>query len=400
MSTQTPIPVAAAPAPNGRRRLLLRLLLLTIVVAGLLWLAWYWLDGRWYQDTDDAYVHGNIVEITPLVPGTVISIGADNDDLVHQGQVLVQFDAADARVALQRAEANLARAVRQVRGLYANAAAVQAELAARKVAVDKARSDFARRRNLAASGAISVEELANARDALAAAEQAYSAAQQQLAGSRALVADTVIASQPDVQAAAAMVRQAYLDDVRSQLLAPVTGYVAKRSVEVGQRVAPGTPLMAVVPLGGVWVNANFKETQLAHMRIGQPVTLTASLYGSSVTYHGRVDGIGIGTGSAFALLPAQNATGNWIKVVQRVPVRIALEDRELDKHPLRLGLSSDVTVDISDDRGAVLAPQSAHPPVAQTSVYDQMASQADAEADKVIRANLPASAGSDGQPAH
>ena len=387
MISQTPISVAAAPAPNGRRRLLLRLLLLAIVAAGLLWLAWYWLDGRWYQDTDDAYVHGNIVEITPLVPGTVISIGADNDDLVHQGQVLVQFDAADARVALQRAEANLARAVRQVRGLYANAAAVRAELAARKVAVDKARSDFARRRNLAASGAISAEELANARDALAAAEQAYSAAQQQLAGSRALVADTVIAAQPDVLAAAAAVRQAYLDDVRSQLLAPVTGYVAKRSVQVGQRVAPGTPLMAVVPLGGVWVNANFKETQLAHMRIGQPVTLTASLYGSGVTYHGRVDGIGIGTGSAFALLPAQNATGNWISIVQRVPVRIVLEPRELAAHPLRIGLSMSVEVNLHDRSGPVLSTTTRTRPVLATGVYAHQLADADALVARIIHAN-------------
>jgi membrane fusion protein (multidrug efflux system) len=387
MSTQTPIPVAATPPSNGRRRLLLRLLLLAIIVAGLLWLAWYWLDGRWYQATDDAYVHGNIVEITPLVPGTVISIGADNDDLVHQGQVLVQFDAADARVALQRAEANLARAVRQVRGLYANAAAVRAELAARKVAVDKARSDFARRRNLAASGAISAEELANARDALAAAEQAYRAAQQQLAGSRALVADTVIASQPDVLAAAATVRQAYLDDVRSQLLAPVTGYVAKRSVQVGQRVAPGTPLMAVVPLGGVWVNANFKETQLTHMRIGQPVTLTASLYGSGVTYHGRVDGIGIGTGSAFALLPAQNATGNWISIVQRVPVRIVLEPKELAAHPLRIGLSMSVEVNLHDRSGPVLSTTTRTRPVLATDVYAHQLADADALVARIIHAN-------------
>ena len=387
MSTETPSPIAAAPAPNGRRRLLLRLLLIVVVIAGLLWLAWYWFDGRWYQATDDAYVHGNIVEITPLVPGTVISIGADNDDLVHQGQVLVQFDAADARVALQRAEADLARTVRQVRGLYADAAAVQAELAARKVAVDKARSDFARRRNLAASGAISAEELANARDALAAAEQAYTAAQQQLAGSRALVADTVIASQPDVQAAAATVRQAYLDDVRSQLLAPVTGYVAKRSVQVGQRVAPGTLLMAVVPLGGVWVNANFKETQLTHMRIGQPVTLTASLYGSGVTYHGRVDGIGIGTGSAFALLPAQNATGNWISIVQRVPVRIVLEPKELAAHPLRIGLSMSVEVNLHDRSGPALATTASTRPVLATDVYAHQLDAADALVARIIHAN-------------
>lgn len=387
MSTETPSPVAAAPAPNGRRRLLLRLLLIVIVLAGLLWLAWYWLDGRWYQDTDDAYVHGNIVEITPLVPGTVISIGADNDDLVRKGQVLVQFDAADARVALQRAEADLARTVRQVRGLYANAAAVQAELAARKVAVDKARSDYARRRNLAASGAISAEELANARDALAAALQAYTVAQQQLAGSRALVADTVIASQPDVQAAAAMVCQAYLNDVRSQLLAPVTGYVAKRSVQVGQRVAPGTPLMAVVPLSGVWVNANFKETQLTHMRIGQPVTLTASLYGSSVTYHGRVDGIGIGTGSAFALLPAQNATGNWISIVQRIPVRIVLEPKELAAHPLRIGLSMSVEVNLHDRSGPALATTVSTRPMLATDVYAHQLDAADALVARIIHAN-------------
>ncbi|MGN6704998.1 MAG: HlyD family secretion protein [Rhodanobacter sp.] len=377
------------PAPKKSRGVMLRVLAVVVVLAAIGWGLWYFLDGRWYESTDDAYVNGNVVQITPQVPGTVVSIGADDGDLVHAGDVLVKLDPSDADVALAEAKANLALTVRKVRGLYSSVSGAHADVAARQTAVAKARSDYQRRVALAKSGAISAEELAHASDALTTAQNALIAAQQQYQTSKVLVDDTVVASHPDVQVAAAQLRAAYLADARTQLLAPVDGYVAKRSVQVGQRVQPGTPLMAVVPLHQVWIDANFKETQLTDMRIGQPVEIESDVYGGAVSYTGKVESLGIGTGSAFSLLPAQNATGNWIKVVQRVPVRISLDNAELDKHPLRVGLSSEVTIDITDDKGSVLAATPAQQPVAQTDVYTQMAAKADAEAEQVIRANLP-----------
>ncbi|GAP65547.1 HlyD family secretion protein [Mizugakiibacter sediminis] len=385
---------AAAAAPqNGRRRFLMRLLFAVIAVAAIGSGLWYLFVGRWNETTDDAYVQGNVVQITPQIYGTVVSIGADDGDLVTKGQVLVKLDPSDVRVALEQAKANLARTVRQVRGLYSNVSGLEADVAAKQVALDKARADYARREGLAKSGAISAEELAHARDALAAAQSALAAAQQQLGAGRALVDDTVIASHPEVQAAAAALRKAYLDSVRTTLVAPVTGYVAKRTVQVGQRVQPGAALMAVVPLNQVWVDANFKETQLEHMRIGQPVTLTSDLYGSGVEFHGKVESLGIGTGSAFALLPAQNATGNWIKIVQRVPVRIALDPRELEKHPLRIGLSMDVDVNLHDRNGPLLAQQPPRQPAFSTDVYDGHEGEADALIRSIVHANASASAG-------
>jgi len=379
---------AAKPAGN-RRGLFLRLLLVVIVLAAIGWTAWYFLDGRWYEETDDAYVNGNIVQITPQLPGTVVTIGADDGDLVHAGDVLVKLDRSNAEVALAEAKANLANTVRKVRGLYNNVAGAQADVAARKVAVDKARADFERRKGLAKSGAISAEELAHARDALAAAQSALTTAEQMYDTSRVLVDDTVVASHPDVQAAAAKLRAAYLDDLRTTIVAPVDGYVAKRSVQLGQRVAPGAPMMAVVPLHQVWIDANFKETQLTHMRIGQPVDITTDLYGDDVVYKGKVQSLGVGTGSAFSLLPAQNATGNWIKIVQRVPVRVVFTDpKQLDAHPLRIGLSSDATVSLHDQKGPMLAQQPPAAPVLKTDVYEKQLAKADDLIARIIHANL------------
>ncbi|MCP1372729.1 efflux RND transporter periplasmic adaptor subunit [Dyella lutea] len=382
---------ASAPAKpaNNRRGLLLRLLLIVIVLAAIGWTVWYFLDGRWYESTDDAYVNGNIVQITPQIPGTVVTIGADDGDLVHAGDVLVKLDKSNAEVALAEAKANLANTVRKVRGLYNNVAGAQADVAARKVAVDKARADFARRRDLVKSGAISAEELAHARDALAAAESALTNAEQLYQTNKVLVDDTVVASHPDVQAAAAKLRAAYLDDLRTTIVAPVDGYVAKRSVQLGQRVAPGAPMMAVVPLHQVWIDANFKETQLTHMRIGQPVEITTDLYGDDVVYKGKVQSLGVGTGSAFSLLPAQNATGNWIKIVQRVPVRVVFtEPKQLDAHPLRIGLSSDVEVGLHDQKGPMLAQQTPAAPILNTDVYEKQLAQADDLIARIIHANL------------
>ena len=383
----TPAPTPAVAAANPRRRFLLRLVFVIVVLGLLAWAAWYWFDGRWYASTDDAYARANVVEVTPLVPGTVTAIYANDNDYVRAGQTLVRFDAADARVALQRAEANLALTVRRVRALYAGAGAAQALLATRQIELRRAEQDYARVLMLKGTGAISAQDLQHAGDALAAARAALGAAREQLHSSRAPIAETVLAKQPDVLAAAAMLRQAYLDEVRTRLLAPVSGYVAKRSVQLGQRVLPGTPLMAVVPLDHVWVDANFKETELAHMRIGQPVTLTSDLYGGGVVFHGRVQGLGIGTGSAFALLPAQNATGNWIKIVQRLPVRIDLDPAELREHPLRVGLSMSVEVNLHHQNGAALATQPPTRPVLQTRVYAGQMDAADALIARIIRAN-------------
>ena len=387
-TADTPANAPAKPAGN-RRGLLLRLLLVVIVLAAIGWTVWYFLDGRWYEETDDAYVNGNIVQITPQLPGTVVTIGADDGDLVHAGDVLVKLDRSNAEVALAEAKANLANTVRKVRGLYNNVAGAQADVAARKVAVDKARADFERRKDLAKSGAISAEELAHARDALAAAQSALTTAEQMYDTSRVLVDDTVVASHPDVQAAAARLRAAYLDDLRTTIVAPVDGYVAKRSVQLGQRVAPGAPMMAVVPLHQVWIDANFKETQLTHMRIGQPVDITTDLYGDDVVYKGKVQSLGVGTGSAFSLLPAQNATGNWIKIVQRVPVRVVFTDpKQLDAHPLRIGLSSDATVSLHDQNGPMLAQQPPAAPVLNTDVYEKQLAKADDLIARIIHANL------------
>jgi len=393
MSTPNPTTETAAPA-NGKRKLLLRLVLLIVVVAAIGFGIWYYTIGRWYEGTDDAYVNGNVVQITPQVAGTVIRINADDGNLVHKGDVLVEIDGSDARIALQQTEAQLARSVRQVRGLYSNVESGQAVVAAQKVSLDRARQDYARRQGLVATGAISAEELAHARDTLAAAESQLASTQQQLSTTRALVDETVIAKHPDVLAAAAALRVAYLNDARSKIYAPVDGYVAKRTVQVGQRLQPGAPLMAVIPLNQVWVDANFKETQLAHMRIGQQVTLKSDLYGSKVEFKGKVQSLGVGTGSAFSLLPTQNATGNWIKIVQRVPVRIELDAKELDKNPLRIGLSMAVDVNLHDQSGPALAQQSPKEPAFTTDVYQGQMQGAQADIDRIIHENA-ARTGSD-----
>ncbi|WP_016701909.1 efflux RND transporter periplasmic adaptor subunit [Pseudomonas chlororaphis] len=375
--------------PRKRKVMLLGLVAL-IALGGLGVFAWYELYGRWNESTDDAYVNGNVVEITPLVTGTVVSIGADDGDLVHEGQVLINFDPNDAEVGLQSAEANLARTVRQVRGLYSNVDGMRAQVAAQKAEVQKAQDNFNRRRTLATSGAISQEELSHARDDLTSAQNALANAQQQLNTTNALVDDTVVSNHPDVQSAAAQLRQAYLTNARSTLIAPVTGYVAKRTVQLGQRVQPGTALMAVIPLDQLWIDANFKETQLRDMRIGQPVDIEADIYGSEVKYSGTIDSLGAGTGSAFALLPAQNATGNWIKIVQRVPVRIHVNAEELAKHPLRVGLSTVVNVDLHDQSGPVLAQQPPQKASFSTNVYDRQLSEADALIARLIHDNSAA----------
>ena len=384
----TPQQPAANPQPNantGKRRRMMTLLVLVILIAAIAYGLYYFLVARFSESTDDAYVNGNVVQITPQVTGTVIAVKADDTQTVQTGEPLVQLDPADSRIALQQAEANLAQTVRQVRGLFANNSQYEAQVAIRQSDLARAQDDLRRRMEVAQTGAVSQEEISHARDAVKSAQAALEAAQQQLTANRALTANTTIATQPNVLAAAAKVRDAYLANARNTLPAPVTGYVAKRSVQVGQRVAPGTPLMAVVPLNSLWVDANFKEVQLRNMRVGQPVEMTADVYGSSVTYHGKVVGFSAGTGSAFSLLPAQNATGNWIKVVQRLPVRISLDPADLQKHPLRIGLSMQVDVNIRNESGSQLG--TAQNTVLQTDVFDKYGKEADDTIARIIAQN-------------
>jgi membrane fusion protein (multidrug efflux system) len=384
----------AAPAPkNGKRKRALLILAMVVVLAGIAWLAYYFLYARWHQDTDDAYVQGNVVSIVPQTMGTVVSIDADEGMKVEAGQPLVELDPNDAQVAYDQAVANLAGTVRQVRGLYSSVDAGQADIKARQVAVAQARADVKRREGLVATGAVSREELAHARSMLAAAEAALSASHGQLARSTALVDATTVQKQPLVQAAAAQLLQAYLNLQRTAIVAPVAGYVAQRSVQLGQRVQPGTTLMTIVPVEQMWVEANFKETQLTKMRIGQPVEVEADVYGGGVKYDGKVSSLGMGTGSAFSLLPAQNASGNWIKIVQRVPVRIDLDPKQLAEHPLRLGLSMAVDVSIRDQDGAVMAKaRKGAEPLLSTRAYASQLDDANALITRIIEQNLPQSA--------
>jgi membrane fusion protein, multidrug efflux system len=378
----------AAKDPAKRRRVLL-IVAGAFILAGLIWFLLWTFVFSTREKTDNAYVGGNQVAISAQVPGTVVAILADDTQHVDAGQVLVKLDSTDADTRLQQARSALAQAVRGVRQQTSSASSADAQVVTAKLALKKAQADLKRRLPLIAAQAESPEIVQHMRDGVDQAQAAVSAAESQSAAAHAAIEGTEVAQNPAVLQARANFRAAWVAAQRNAIYAPVSGYVAERSVQLGNSVAAGQQLMTVVPLHDLWIDANFKESQLRHIRIGQPVTVTSDLYGSDAEYRGKVIGLGAGTGSVFSLLPAQNATGNWIKVVQRVPVRIALDNQELDKHPLRIGLSADVTVDIRDDKGSMLANTPAQQPVAQTTVYDQMASKADAEADRIISANLP-----------
>jgi membrane fusion protein (multidrug efflux system) len=378
------------PKDSGKRKRALLIAVVVFVLAGGIWLLLWLFVFSHREKTDDAYVGGNQVGISAQVPGIVVGVFADDTQMVKAGQLLVRLDPTDAEVALRKARSALAQAVRQVRQQTQSAAGAEAAVAARRTDLKKAEQDLRRRLPLLAERAVAPEEVQHARDAVAAAQAGLDAAERQADAARALVDGSIVADNPAVEQARAAFRQAWVAAQRNAIVAPVDGYVAQRSVQVGNSVQPGQSLMTVVPLHNLWIDANFKESQLRHVRIGQPARVEADIYGGSMEYHGKVVGLGAGTGSAFSLLPAQNATGNWIKVVQRIPVRIALDDNDLDKHPLRIGLSTLVTVDVTDDSGTMLAMAPTNTPVAQTTVYDQVAAKADAEADTIIQANLGA----------
>ena len=372
-----------------RRKVMIRFSLFLLVIAILVVLYWFFVL-RNEQETDDAYVGGNIVTISSQVQGTVTTVMADEADYVKAGQTLVRLDPSDTKLAFERASAELAQAVRQTRTLVTGSQQLAAQVAQRRADLTKADGDLQRRQSAIADGGIGQEELQHARDAVAAARAALTATEQQLKANRELVLADSAAQHPQVAAAAAQVRATWLAMQRTQVISPVSGQVAKRSVQLGAQIAPGAPLMAVIPLDTLWVDANFKESQLRDLRIGQPVTLRADIYGGGVTYHGKVAGLSAGTGSAFSLLPPQNATGNWIKVVQRVPVRITLDSKELHEHPLRVGLSMLVTVDSADKNGPILASKPRLQPVLHANVYDQRLKAADGVVNDIIQQNLRA----------
>ncbi len=378
--------MSISDTPNGKRRFWLILVAVIVIAGGLAW-GLYWLFyARYFESTDDAYVAGNVVTITAKEPATVLALHADNTQAVKQGQLLVEMDPATAKVNLQAAEANLARAVRAVRGAFSQSDASEAQLHQAQVTLTQARADYQRRQKAAATGAVSAEELAHARDAVAAAEAAVNSARSGLAQSRAAISGTDIATNPDVLAAEAKLRAAVISMGHMRIIAPVDGVIAQRTVQAGQQVAAGTPLMAVVPLSKVWIDANFKEVQLDRVRVGQPVTITTDIYGSSVAYHGHVEGLGAGSGSAFALLPPQNASGNWIKIVQRVPVRIALDPDELKAHPLRIGLSVTADVDVRDQSGPLMTSKVGQG-VTRADTGEDTGPEADALIARIVREN-------------
>lgn len=329
---------------------------------------WY-LVGRFFIQTDDAYVSGNQVSLTPQIAGTVISIAADDTDLVRAGQTVVRLDRSNVKIALQHAEAALGDALRNLRKLKQESAAEQAQIRLRRIQLKQARQDYFRDKHLVADGGVTLQQFQHAEAAFHGAEQRLRHAIHRLASLKAQTDAPTTLKNPTIQLAVSNLHRAWLNLQRTSIVAPTTGYVAQRRAQIGERVTPGQPLLSIVPLQQIWVEANFKETDISRLRIGQPVKVTADAYGSDVVYDGRVSGISAGTGSAFELLPPQNATGNWIKIVRRVPVRIRLSPKELKKHPLRIGLSLSVTVNTHDLRGPVLASTPPVKPVYQTGVY-------------------------------
>lgn len=379
-------PASASPEqakPSRSPQLLLALAIVLLVVALGIW----YVTRMGAEFTDDAYVEGNIVQVTSQVSGTVTVINGDNTDYVAAHHPLVTLNAVDAEIQFERAKSNLARAVRQARTQYYQVQQLEAEVSQRKNDVRKAQDDVRRRNQLASSGAVSREEISHAEEVLKNAVAGLEGTQHALAVRLAMVDNTTLRTHPEVLVAASNLRDAYIALHRTQISSPVSGLITKRSVQVGQRINPGVALMSVVPVDQVWVNANFKESQIEDLRIGQPVELRADAYSRDIVFHGTIVGLDAGTGSAFSLMPAQNATGNWIKVTQRVPVRIALDAQEVQRHPLRLGLSMRVSVDTHDKTGSVLNSTSPSRPAYSTSIFDNELKDANQVVEQVISAN-------------
>ena len=385
-NAETQTPQQPVNKKGKRKSTLLLLTLLFIIVAVAYGIYWF-IVARHFEETDDAYVAGNQVQIMAQVSGSVTKVWADNTDFVKQGDVLVTLDQTDAQQAFEKAKTELASSVRQTRQQMINSKQLQANIEVQRTALSQAQTDLNRRVPLGSANLIGREELQHARDAVASAQAQLDVAIQQYNANQAMILDTALEQQPAVQQAATEVRNAWLALERTKVVSPITGYVSRRAVQPGAQIGTTTPLMAVVPATQLWVDANFKETQLAHMRIGQSATVVSDIYGEEVTYTGKVVGLDMGTGSAFSLLPAQNATGNWIKVVQRLPVRIALDEKQLADHPLRIGLSTLVKVDTANRDGHVLASQTRTAPAYESSAREVKLDPVNTLIAEIIQAN-------------
>ena len=350
---------AQSPQPSAskkkKRKSVLIVLALIFVLIGIAWGVYWFLVLRHFQETDDAYVAGNQVQVMAQVSGSVNKVWFEDTDFVKKGDVLVSLDKTDAEQAFEKAQTALATSVRQTHQLMINGKQYQASITLQQTALAQAEADLKRREPLGAANLIGREELQHARDAVATAKAQLDVAIQQYNANQAMILNTSLENQPAVQQSAAELRDAWLALQRTEIRSPMDGFVSRRSVQVGSQISTSTPLLAVVPATNLWVDANFKETQLAGVRIGQPATVVADIYGDEVVYQGKVVGLDMGTGSAFSLLPAQNATGNWIKVVQRLPVRIELNQDDTNRHPLRIGLSTLVKIDTTSKEGSALA---------------------------------------------
>ncbi|WP_438436753.1 multidrug efflux MFS transporter periplasmic adaptor subunit EmrA [Kluyvera sichuanensis] len=385
-NAETQAPQQTANKKGKRKRALILLTLLFVIIAVAYGSYWF-LVLRHYEETDDAYVAGNQVQIMAQVSGSVTKVWADNTDYIKQGDVLVTLDQTDAQQAFEKAQTQLASSVRQMRQLMINNKQLQANIDIRKTTLAQAQTDLNRRIPLGNANLIGREELQHAKDAVTSAQAALDVAIQQYNANQAMILGTKLEDQPTVRQAATEVRNAWLALQRTKIVSPMSGYVSRRSVQPGAQISPTTPLMAVVPASNLWVDANFKETQLAHMRIGQPVTVVSDIYGDDVKYTGKVVGLDMGTGSAFSLLPAQNATGNWIKVVQRLPVRIELDEKQLEQHPLRIGLSTLVKVDTSNRDGQMLANQIRTSPVYESNAREISLNPVNKLINDIVQAN-------------
>jgi len=375
----------ALAARRATRRKRFTLFFAAVLLAALVWIAFWLLRDRYDEDTDDAYVAGSIVQVAAQIPGAVTDVLVADTQVVRAGQTLVRLDDTEASVAFAQAKAQLVQAVRQVANAKISNTMYVAAVNARQADLSLAQRALAARSG-ASVEIVAPEELARARAAVAGAQANLAAAQAQLEAARALGSKLPVDESPAVVQAAAQFKLAYRNLKRATIVAPVDGTIGQRSVQVGQQVGPGVPLMSIVQLNRLWIEANFKEGQIRHMRVGQPVDVVSDLYGSRVVYRGHVQGFSAGTGSAFSMLPSQNAAGNWIKVVQRVPVVIAIEPRDLAAHPLRVGLSMRATVDTRNRDGHALDSEPPTPAVS-TRMHDGVASDAESAVAAIIREN-------------
>ena len=373
--------------PLEKRKQWLLIFLMVIVITAMASAAWWYFNSRNVQSTDDAYVMGNQVTISSQVNGSVVSVNYTNTDLVQQGDVLVNLDDTDANLSFKKAKNNLAETVRKTQQIYIADAQYNANITQARIAYQQAQADYQRRTRLMGAGAFSKEDLQHARNAVSSSKAALDVAIEQYRGNRILIQNSTLEQQPAILLAVEQMREAWLALQRTKIRSPVTGYVAQRNVQVGETLSAGQALLSVVPADQLWIDANFKETQLSGVRIGQKVSVVSDLYGSKVVFDGVVEGINMGTGGAFSVLPAQNATGNWIKVVQRLPVRITLDEQQIKAYPLRIGLSTTVTLREINTNGPALSTTQRQKPAYQSQALVLDTASIDTEIQDIIKAN-------------